>query len=114
MAKKKIDTNTNKIFISEKSIFMRNTEDFLITEVDGETVMMNTINGTYWGLNSTSTDIWNMLESSKTLKDIISHLLKEYDVNEDICRQETIQVLVNMLQTKIIKIDNSNIEKVTT
>lgn len=107
MAKKKI-TPLKKIIIKDNSIFNRNEEDFLITEIDGEAVMMNTLNGSYWGLNSTTTDIWSLLEKPQTFQNIIEYLLKNYDVEEEICREQTISTLVKLLQTRILQIDEAS------
>ena len=73
MAKKKKIRN---IAINDDTIFYRNKEDFLSTEVDGEAVMMNVSDGTYWGLNETSTDIWNILEKPMKLSGVVENYLK--------------------------------------
>jgi len=103
--------NTIKVTINDNSLFTRNEEDFLVTEVDGETVMMNVENGNYWGFNFTSTDIWNILEQPQTYQSVINKLLEVYDVDEPTCKKETLQVLVGMLQINALKLDNSKIEE---
>ncbi len=102
MAKK-----VKKINVTEETVFKRNEEDFLITEVDGEAVMMNVLNGSYWGLNGTSTEIWNLLEQPNNYVNIVQELLKIYDVDEDICRRQTLQVILNMCARQVLIIEKN-------
>ena len=102
---KKNKKNTFKVTISNETIFIRNEDDFLMTEVDGEAVVMNIINGSYWGLNNTTTEIWNFLEKKASLQEIINMLLGTYEVEEATCRQETLRVIITMLQLNILKVE---------
>jgi len=109
MAKKKKKEIT--INIDEDTIFKRNDEDFLNTEVDGETVMMNTLNGSYWGMNSTTTLIWSMLEKPLSFNQILNQLKEEFDVDEATCRKDTLQVLLGLNNLRIISIENNKTVK---
>lgn len=95
----------NKIEIKDDSTLIRNDEDFLCTEVDGETVIMNTSNGKYFGFNTVSTDIWKFLESSNSFKSLIDFLLNEYEVEREVCEKETKMVLMRMTLQNIVKLD---------
>lgn len=106
MAKRKKATEV-KILVTDETIFQRNEEDFLISEVDGEAVMMNNNNGHYWGLNESSTDIWNILEKESTFKGILDSLMEKYDVDEITCRKESLNVLAGMVRVNIIKINDA-------
>lgn len=89
-------------FFKDDTILARNEEDFLCTEVDGETVIMNAETGQYFGFNTVSTDIWNHLEKSSSFSDLIEKLLSEYDVERKVCEDETRPVLAKMVKWKII------------
>lgn len=109
MAKKiNKDSSEKKINLQLNTKLKRNEEDFLITEVDEEMVFMNAENGRYWGLNTSSTDIWNLLDHPKSLEQIVDLLLEIYEVDKATCQKETISVLIGMLNTNIIKLDNFN------
>lgn len=90
-----------RVFENE-TVLTRNEEDFLTTEVDGETVIMNSETGHYFGFNSVTTDIWNHLSSPIAFKELIAKLIKEYEVEQETCEKETRPVLARMLQLKII------------
>lgn len=92
-----------KVLINDDTTFSRNEVDFLISEVDGESVMMNNNNGHYWGLNETSTTIWNILEKDCTFNEIILKLMDKYEVDEILCRNETLHIITRFLQVKIVK-----------
>lgn len=96
-----------KVEIHKSTVFGRNDKDFLITEVDGESVMMHVSNGQYWGLNSTSTDIWHFLESNKTLEEVIQHMMSIYDIDEENCHPQVGVVLISMVKNKILFIQEN-------
>lgn len=91
-----------KIKIHRSTVFSRNDKDFLITEVDGESVMMHVSNGQYWGLNTTSTEIWNYLEANKSLEELIQYMMSIYDVEEESCHAEVGTVVIAMVKNKIL------------
>lgn len=86
----------------DNTILKRNSDDFLCTEVDGETVIMNAETGQYFGFNSVSTDIWNFMEDEITFNSLIEKLVSEYEVEKSVCDQQTRSVLASMLVRKII------------
>lgn len=98
-----------KVVINKHSKYTRNDKEFLKAEVNGDLVMMCTVDGSYWGLNKTSTEIWNLLEEELTFKIIVSKLMEKYDVKEEICKKETMTVLRTMIQNGVILV-NEKIE----
>lgn len=94
------------IEILDEMVFTRNEEDFLCTEVDGETVIMNTQSGHYFGFNLIATDIWKLLEKPISFKLLIDKLLKEYDVQREECTNDTRPLMKRMTLLKIVKIDD--------
>ena len=90
------------IKINEETLFCRNKKEFLASEVDGEAVIMNTSNGTYWGLNGTSNDIWKVTEEPMNLENIVSKLMEIYDVDKETCTKETLGVLTSMSSRNIL------------
>jgi len=89
---------------TKDTIFIRNTENFLSTEVDGEAVIMNNKNGRYLGLNTVSTDIWNLLSEQKNFETILQTLISEYNIGKKKCEKETRDLLNIMLKLNIIQL----------
>lgn len=98
MAKKKQD---NRLF-EDDDILVRNNDQFLFTEVDGESVVMNVDTGHYFGMNSVSTDIWHMLESDLSYNEMIKRILNTYDVDEETCRKDTRPAIARMILAKLL------------
>jgi len=95
-----------KIEINDKSLFSKNEEDYLCTEVDGEMVIMNAQSGQYFGLNSVSTDIWKAIADKTSFSQIIDALIKEYNVEREKCISETSLLLAKMCQLKMLNLEN--------
>ena len=96
-----------QIEVTFNTVFAKNEEDFLSTEVDGEMVIMNAHTGQYFGLNEVSTRIWQIIEGKSNLQDIIDILLKEYDVDKKQCEEETSKLVARMCQLRMLKIIDS-------
>ena len=90
--------------ITKESLLSRNEADFLFTEVDEETVLMNIHNSSYIGLNAVTTDIWKLLESSQSFKELLAGLVSLYEIDAEKCEQETQMVVKGMVRNKILKV----------
>lgn len=88
-------------FVDETQL-TRNDEDFLCTEVDGETVIMNIKTGNYFGLNDISTDIWKYMDKPIAFKDLISKIMSEYKVDKKTCENDTTALLFQLVKFKVI------------
>jgi len=90
---------------NNETIFSRNEEEFLCTEVDSETVMMNTETGKYYGLDKISSHIWQLLEKELSLSGLVDCLIEVYQVERETCEKDTKDLLEGMLQLKMININ---------
>lgn len=61
---------------------------FLMTEVDGEAVLMDAQSDRLFVLEGPAPRIWAMLEAPARLSDIVTALCSEYAVSEETCRTE--------------------------
>lgn len=55
---------------------------------DNEIVMMNIETGHYHSINEVGSQIWQMLESPKTVAEICEQLVTDYEVDASTCEQE--------------------------
>lgn len=88
--------------ICSESIIKRN-EDLLSSDIDGEIVMMSIEKGSYYGVNLIGSRIWNIIEQPVKVSDIISLLLKDYDVSNDICEKDVLTFLNTLNRENIIR-----------
>ena len=89
--------------LTPTTILARNPE-IIANAIDDEIVMMSIEEGSYFGLNSIGSIIWQELEEAKSIESIISILLERFDVEEQTCREETIAFIENMIKNKTLVI----------
>lgn len=82
--------------------YVRDNE-ILSSDMDGETVMMSIENGEYYGLNSVGSRIWTLLEEPRSMNDIITILLSEFEVEEGECKADMQHFVTDLLDKKLIK-----------
>ena len=63
-------------------------DDVLVRIVDGEAVLLNLDNETYYGLDDVSTDFWAAITESNTLADAVERLQGEFDVDAETLRTD--------------------------
>jgi hypothetical protein len=74
----------------------------IASEVDGEILMVSLEGGKYYNLNPTGSRIWKLLQQPCKVSDLIHLLQEEYEVPEDICRQDVLQLLGEMEREKLV------------
>lgn len=67
-----------------------------VTDLSGEKVMIDFNSGKYFLLKGVANDIWEMIQESIRVDDIIRNLLNGYDVSERECEESVFEFL-NML-----------------
>lgn len=80
-------------------------EQIIDGELDDNQVMMHLDKGKFFGLNPVAKRIWQLIETPKTIEEIIALLLEEYDVQETQCLQEVNEFLDKAIQCDIVIIN---------
>ncbi len=96
---------TSKPQIQLDNIIARN-EAMLTADLLDEMVMMNIDKGEYYGLNLTSSHIWNLLENAISVSGICEALLKKFEIDPATCQQDVLQVLDEMVELGVVEIRN--------
>jgi hypothetical protein len=81
--------------------FIRNP-GFVSSWIDDELVMMSIETGKYYTLNRTATAIWNALDQAKSLNDVVNILIQQFDVPEQICRQDVETCLKTVVNHQLV------------
>ena len=68
----------------------------LVSEVDGEIIMLSVERGKYYSLNHTGSALWKLLDLCPNIEQLKTALLGEYEVDSDAC-EIAIQRLVGEL-----------------
>lgn len=75
----------------------------VVSDMDGETVMMSVTNGKYYNLGKTGGRIWELLAEPVTVNDVIESLMDEYDVERSECERQVIAFIQMLLQENLIE-----------
>lgn len=85
-------------------LILRKKQDNLSTEIDDETVILDMASGLYIGLDSVGTSIWKSLEQEICYGELCKNLIKEFDVDKQTCRDDTLLFLQELKKNKLITI----------
>ena len=84
--------------------YQRVDTNLLVSQLAGETVLMNTVTGDYFGINVVGTKIWNLLAASATITSLVESLVASYDISPDQCENEVNIFLKNLESRKLVVI----------
>lgn len=76
------------------------------SDLGGEVAILNLKNGVYYGLNEMGARIWELIQEPKTLHDIHTLILEEYDVEPERCEQDLLGLLTKMADQGLIEVKN--------
>ena len=79
--------------------------DPIAVEVDGELVMLDIESGNYLGLSPVGTRIWELLDQPRSVGDVVGILGTEYDVPAEVCAQETLNFIGQLLDNGLVRVD---------
>lgn len=57
-------------------------------EVGDETVILDLVSGTYYGLDPVGARIWQLISTGDTLTHVFEKMLEEYEVSRDLLEQD--------------------------
>ena len=72
-------------------------------DMDGETVMMSTEKGEYFGLGGIGSRIWELLEEPVTATRICEQIVAEFDVDAGACEADVVEFLSQLLEIELIR-----------
>lgn len=79
-------------------------KDLVSSQIDGETVMMSLENSEYYGLNSTASRIWSLINQPISVQVICTQLITEYNIDFNTCYSQTINILEDFNKKGLIEI----------
>lgn len=81
-------------------------KEHLYSEIKGEGVILSLKNGKYYGVNPVGVSIWQAIQSPATLQEIQTAVTREYDVDQENCRQEVLTFLEQMVNEELVEVLN--------
>ena len=83
---------------------VRVPEDVLISNLQDESVILNLNSERYFGLDNVGTRMLTVLNTSDSIEAAYESLAEEYDVDEDVLRQDMLSLIENLLQQGLIQV----------
>ena len=91
--------------LNPDSVIVRS--ETLTARVDGDLVFFDPEAGKYFATGGVGADIWELIESPRTIREICSELVARYDVEEDTCLAEVLEFAADLVRARMAKVDLS-------
>ncbi|MGZ8915407.1 MAG: lasso peptide biosynthesis PqqD family chaperone [Methylobacter sp.] len=76
--------------------------DLIASPMDGDLVMMSIERGEYFGIGGVGCRIWELLEHTITVHEIIDTLCAEYEIDEATCRTDVLKFAQELLHNELV------------
>jgi hypothetical protein len=76
----------------------------IVSDMDGDKVMMNIAYGSYYNLGKIGGRIWELAAAPITAVEIVNTLMSEYDVEQTVCEEHVVSFLKQLMDAKLIQI----------
>ena len=90
-----------KTLLLEKVVL---SKDVLTQEVSGEMVLMDLSSEQYFGLDAVGARVWNLLEQGTAPADLLSILLREYEVEQLQLESDIEELLGQLLEAGLLRV----------
>ena len=80
------------------------SQEQISCDLNGESVILNLKNSSYYGLNSVGSFIWTLLQTPKTFAQIKEAVLDRYDVEPDVCERDLLELMDDLLENQLVEI----------
>jgi hypothetical protein len=82
----------------------KQTEGNIVSDMNGEKVMLSIANGKYYNLGAIGGEIWDQIDSSKTISEIVSELLVNYEISQQECESHVLEFVDCLVKEGIVTI----------
>ncbi len=68
------------------------SDDVVVRDLDGETVLLNLASGIYFGLDAVGTRVWRLIDEHGTLARVLAALREEFDAPADVLERDVLRL----------------------
>ncbi|MGG0788120.1 lasso peptide biosynthesis PqqD family chaperone [Peribacillus simplex] len=78
----------------------------IVSDMDGEKVMLSVHKGKYYNLGELGGEIWDLLKESITIHELVTTLQSQYDVAQSECEEQVTDFINQLLEQGLVKIED--------
>jgi hypothetical protein len=76
----------------------------IVSDMDGEKVMLSVSNGKYYNLGELGGEIWELMKEPITIKELVTKLQSQYNVDQTDCQLQVTDFLSQLLEQGLVSI----------
>jgi DNA-directed RNA polymerase delta subunit len=99
----------NKIQNIMKKNIVTQKEGNIVSDMDGEKVMLSIQNGKYYNLGELGGKIWDLIKDPISVQDLVTTLQSLYEVDQTECEEQVTTFLSHLLEEGIIHVEDNDI-----
>lgn len=81
------------------------TEGNLVSDMNGETVLMSVAQSKYYNMGQIGGRIWELIQQPSAVGQVIDQLLEEYEIDRSTCEAHVIAFLSNLNREGLVRIN---------
>jgi hypothetical protein len=79
------------------------------TTLGSESVVLQLQAGAYFGMNDVGTAVWNFLQQSRQVADVIEYVVDNYEVSAQVAEAEILSFLQNLAEKGLVVVKKTNV-----
>jgi len=83
---------------------VRQVKGNIVSDMGEEKVMLSVESGKYYNFGNVGGKIWDLMEESITINQLVITLIDIYDVEQNQCEQQVFSFIEQLLEEKLIEI----------
>lgn len=80
------------------------TDRGLSVDMPGETVILDRRTGTYFGVSAVGASVWSLLQTPRTVGQLIESVTAEFEVDPTTCERDLMVFLGSMISGELIEV----------
>ncbi|KMY51875.1 lasso peptide biosynthesis PqqD family chaperone [Peribacillus loiseleuriae] len=78
----------------------------IVSDMDGEKVMLSIQNGKYYNLGEMGGEIWELMKEPISIQSLVSTLCSIYDVDQTVCEEQVIAFIAKLQDEDLIQMED--------
>jgi hypothetical protein len=84
---------------------LKKNPEIIAKNIREEMVLLNPLNGKYYGLNRVGRAFWEKIDGERNLSDIITLLLEEFNVERERLSKDIEDLLKSLIENSLVTLD---------